>query len=181
VFFMTKYDESLKLEVVQEYLSGSLGYKSLAKKYGIGRALIARWIAGYRLHGRAGLRTKHSRYSAEFKLSVLREIERRELSHTQAAALFDLREASAIARWLRQYHEGGPEALKPKPRGRAKKMPTPKPPKVLPSQVDDAGALDALCKENEYLRAEVAYLKKVQALAQEKRQAVPKGRKPSSS
>jgi len=178
---MTKYNEKLRLEVVQEYLSGSLGQKSLAKKYGIGRACIARWIAGYRQHGILGLRAKRSEYSVEFKLTVLREIERQELSHTQAAALFDLREAGAIARWLRQYHQGGPEALKPKPRGRPKKMPSPKPPKVLPPQVDDASALEALRKENEYLRAEVAYLKKVQALVRENRQAAPKGRKPSSS
>lgn len=178
---MTKYDESQKLEVVQEYLSGAIGSKSLAKKYGIGRTLVARWIAAYRHHGIDGLRAKHRQYSAEFKLSVLREIEQRELSHTQAAALFDLREAGAIARWQRQYHEGGPEALKPKPRGRPKKMPTPKLPKALPAQGDEASALEALRKENEYLRAEVAYLKKVQALVREKRQAAPKERKPSSS
>lgn len=178
---MTKYNESLKLEVVQEYLSGSMGANSLAKKYGISRTRIVRWIAGYRLHGIEGLREKRSQYSAEFKLSVLREIEQQELSHLQAAAVFDLRDAGAIARWQRQYHEGGLEALKPKPLGRPKKMPTPKPPQVLPAQVDDASALEALRKENEYLRAEVAYLKKVQALAQEKRQAAPKGRKPSSS
>lgn len=178
---MTKYDESQKLEVVQEYLSGSMGTKSLAKKYGVGRTQVVRWVAAYRHHGIDGLRAKHCHYSAEFKLSVLREIEQRELSHTQAAALFDLREAGAIARWLRQYHEGGPEALKSKPRGRPKKMPTPKPPKTLPTQGDDANALEALRKENEHLRAEVAYLKKVQALVREKRQAAPKKRKPSSS
>ena len=112
---------------------------------------------------------------------MLREIERQELSLNQAEVLFDVREAGAIARWLRQYHEGGPQALKPKPRGRPQKMPTPKPPKVLPAQVDDASALEALRKENEHLRAEVAYLKKVQALVRENRQAAPKGRKPSSS
>ncbi|MCU7371497.1 IS3 family transposase [Paucibacter sp. O1-1] len=161
---MTKYNESLKLEVVQEYLSGGMGSKSLAKKYGIGRTRIVRWVAGYRQHGIEGLRAKCSQYSAEFKLSVLREIERQELSHLQAAAMFDLRDAGAIARWLRQYHEGGLEALKPKPRGRPKKMPTPKPPKALPAQVDDASALEALRKENEYLRAEVAYLKKPRGL-----------------
>jgi len=179
---MAKYDEIQKLEVVQEYLSGGMGAKSLAKKYGIGRTRIVRWVAGYRQHGIEGLRAKRSQYSAEFKLSVLREIERQELSLNQAEVLFDVREAGAIARWLRRYHEGGPEALKPKPRGRPKKMmPTPKPPKVLPAQVDDASALEALRKENEHLRAEVAYLKKVQALVRENRQAAPKGRKPSSN
>lgn len=45
---MAKYDEIQKLEVVQEYLSGGMGAKSLAKKYGIGRTRIVRWVAGYR-------------------------------------------------------------------------------------------------------------------------------------
>ena len=104
------------------------------------------------------------------------------LSQTQVAALFDLRGGSGVvSKWLSQYHEGGPEALKPKPRGRPKKMPTPTPPKNLPPQADDASALETLRKENEYLRAEVAYLKKVQALVREGRQAAPKKRKPSSS
>lgn len=57
----------------------------------------------------------------------------------------------------------------------------PPPPKNLPPQADDASALETLRKENEYLRAEVAYLKKVQALVREGRQAAPKKRKPSSS
>jgi transposase len=60
-------------------------------------------------------------------------------------------------------------------------MPSPKPPKALPPQDEDASALEALRKENEHLRAEVAYLKKLEALVRAKRQAAPKERKPSSS
>jgi transposase len=185
VFFMTKYNEKQKLEIVQEYLSGSMGAESLGKKYGIGRTSVVRWIAGYREHGGEGLRRKYSPYSAEFKLSVLRAIQQQELSHAQAAVFFDLRDAGAIARWRRQYHEGGPQALNPKPRGRPPKtMTTPKPqkaPQAPPPQDDAASALQALRKENEYLRAEVAYLKKLEALVRARRQAAPKERKPSSS
>jgi len=179
---MTKYSESLKLKVVQEYLSGSAGHKSLAKQYGVGRTSVLRWVASYREHGEKGLRKKFSQYDVAFKLSVLRRVERESLSQTQAAALFGLRGgAGVVAKWSRQYHEGGPQALKPKPRGRPKKMPTLKPPKALLPQDDEANALEALRKENEYLRAEVAYLKKLEALAQARRQAAQKKRKPSSS
>ena len=60
-------------------------------------------------------------------------------------------------------------------------MPTSKPPKVLSAQDNDASAFEALRKENEYLRTEVAYLKKLEALVRANRQAALKGRKPSSN
>lgn len=179
---MAKHDERLKLQVVRQYLSGSAGQRELAERYGVGRTTLRSWIDRYRVHGAQSLRRKYAEYSVAFKLSVLGRMEREALSRQQAAAMFDIRGGGGVVtKWLRQYHEGGPEALNPKPRGRPKKMPTPKPPKDLPPQSDEASALEALRKENEYLRAEVAYLKKVQALVRENRQAAPKGRKPSSS
>ncbi|WP_394471677.1 hypothetical protein [Roseateles sp. DC23W] len=33
VFSLAKHDESLKLEIVQAYLAGPIGYKALAKQY----------------------------------------------------------------------------------------------------------------------------------------------------
>ncbi len=35
VFFMTQYDEDFKRSVVQDYLTGSGGYKSLATNYAL--------------------------------------------------------------------------------------------------------------------------------------------------
>ncbi len=179
---MAKHSENLKLELVQRYLSGSMGQRALAQQYGVGRTSLRSWISRFKEHGERALRKKFSAYSAQFKLSVLQSMEREALSQTQVASLFDLRGgAGVVAKWLRQYHEGGPEALKPKPRGRPKTMPTPKPPIAPPSQDDDASALESLRKENAYLRAEVAYLKKLEALVRANRQAAPKGRKPSSN
>ncbi|AKJ32131.1 hypothetical protein AAW51_5440 [Caldimonas brevitalea] len=143
---------------------------------------MRRWIAAYREHGEKGLRKKLSHYSAEFKLSVLRQVKRQELSHTQAAVLFELRGGGGVvATWQRQYDEGGLQALHPKPRGRPKTMPKPKPTELPPPQAQDTRSLEELRKENEALRAEVAYLKKLEALVRTNRQAAPKGRKPSSS
>lgn len=179
---MAKHDERLKLEIVQTYLAGSKGCKALAKQYEVAASSVRRWVAGYQQHGARALSKKFESYSQEFKLRVLHEIKRRGLSQTEAAARFDVRGVGAIAIWQRQYDEGGPEALKPKPRGRPPNtMPTPKPPKAPPLPADDASALEKLRKENEYLRAEVAYLKKLEALVRAKRQAAHKERKPSSS
>jgi transposase len=183
VFFMAKFAERLKLEIVRKYLAGAGGTEVLAQQYGVGRTSLRGWISRYREHGEAGLRRKYGRYSAQFKLSVLRRMKDEDLSQTQAVALFDLRGGTGVvAKWQRQYDEGGPEALKPKPQGRPPNtMPTPKPPKAPPPPADDASTLEKLRKENEYLRAEVAYLKKLEALVRAKRQAAQKERKPSSS
>jgi transposase len=57
-------------------------------------------------------------------------------------------------------------------------MTAPKPPEPTPPHTDDARTLQTLRKENEYLRAEVAYLKKLDALVRANRQAAQRKRKP---
>lgn len=175
---MARYDEKFKRRVVREYLSGSSGYKALQGRHGVDQAIIKRWVDVYRRHGDAGLRKKFSHYSARFKLSVLKRMWRQELSYGQIVALFDLRGGTGVvSNWERQFHEGGLDALEPKPRGGPKKMKIPETPKV-PAQPPDARTLEELRKENEYLRAEVAYLKKLDALVRAQRLAAPKKRKP---
>lgn len=170
---MAKYTEAFKLEVVQTYLSTQIGARSLAAQYSLDHGTVRRWAHQYQVHGQAGLRKKFSHYSAAFKLSVLHRKWQEALSCRQVAALFDWRGGhGVVTAWERQYHEGGLDALEPKPRGRPKKMPKPKP----PNAADETRTLEQLRKENEYLRAEVAYLKKLRALRQAKEQLAPKKR-----
>lgn len=172
---MAKYNEAFKLLVVQSYAEGQQGFKRLAKQYGLDHATVRRWVKSYEQHGPSGLQKKFSRYSAEFKLSVLHRMRHEDLSARQAITLFDIRGGAGVVReWERQYHEGGFQALKPKARGRPK-MPTAEPPKPSLPQTEKS-TLEQLLKENEYLRAEVAYLKKLRALRQAKEQAAPKKR-----
>ena len=61
-----------------------------------------------------------------------------------------------LERWCREYRTGGPEALRPRPKGRprgARSGPKPKPTRE-----------QELAEEVAYLRAKVAYLEKVRAL-----------------
>ncbi|GCB03503.1 hypothetical protein PSUB009319_11340 [Ralstonia sp. SET104] len=55
-------------------------------------------------------------------------------------------------------------------------MTTPEPPEPVAPQNEDPHTVEQLRKENEYLRAEVAYLKKLRALLQAKEQAAQKKR-----
>jgi transposase len=173
---MTKYDIDFKLRAVKQYLSSRSGFKRLSKEYGLAPITLARWVASYQRHGIAGVSQKVGRYSAQFRLAVLRRMWREELSHRQAAILFNIRGGSTVGSWERLYHEGGLPALEPKSRGRPKTMPAPKLPQPLTPHAEDSRTLDELRQENAYLRAEVAYLKKLKALRQAKEQTARKKR-----
>ena len=176
---MARYDERFKQQVVQEYLTGIGGYRALGTKHGIDQAMVRLWVDKYRQHGDVGLRRKSSRYSAQFKLAVLQQMWQEELSYRQVVTLFDLRGGTGvISGWERLYHEGGLEALQPKPRGRPKDMKPSQTPEPVTQQAPQARTSEELRKENEYLRAEVAYLKKLDALVRAKKQAARPKRRP---
>ncbi len=75
VFFMAKYEERFRLQVVQEYLGGEASPRMLAARHGVGRTVIRRWVASYREHDVAGLKRKVAQYGAPFELSVLQRIQ----------------------------------------------------------------------------------------------------------
>ena len=171
---MAKYDEQFKLAVVQDYLTdGSVGYQALAKRHGLAsHAMLERWVMAYRLHGIAGLRKKSSKYSAEFKLSVLRHMWDNQLSMIRTAATFDIRHHAMVGIWERAYRDGGIEALTPRPRGKPKALPTPESAPDNPPD-DDKLSREQLLAEVKQLRMELAYTKKLQALVQARQKQMP--------
>lgn len=174
---MTKYADEFKYEVVQEYLDGKIGFVALSKRYNLDQSMIRRWVGWYQSHGVDGLRKKFTHYSAEFKLSVLSYIWDNAVSHRQTAAHFNIRNPGILSQWERLYLDGGLDALQPRRRGRTKLMSAPVT-KPVSDQGDEQARHDALLKEVNYLRAENAYLKKLQALVQSKqKQAQEKKRK----
>ena len=63
-----------KLEVVQRYLAGTIGFKALGHLYGLDYAMAKRWVHLYQAHGEAGLVKKFTAYSAEQKLEILQHM-----------------------------------------------------------------------------------------------------------
>lgn len=176
---MAKYDERFKLKVVRLYLSGLQGYKEVGAVHGLDYATVRRWVNSYREHGVSGLRRKGASYDAVFKLQVLRRMSKEHWSQARAAAVFDIRCANHIGKWARQYDAGGIDALRPL-RGVRPKTMRPKPP-TSPTPVVELDDKQIIARQNQELidlRAEVAYLKKLDALIQEKRAAARKKRKP---
>lgn len=173
---MTKYDEHFKLSVVQQYLAGPVGCKSVAKQHGLSHGLLRRWVDWFKAHGIEGLQKKFSHYSAEFKLTVLKHMWDNELSYGQTATLFNIRNPGCLSTWEREYRRAGLDALVPRRRGRPKTMPAP--PSHQDQKLDDSQrSREELETELEQLRMENAYLKKLQALVQARPQVQPKKRK----
>lgn len=169
---MTKYNEQFRLNAVQEYLSGESSVNAVATRHGISARTLGDWIRRFEQHGHAGLVGRGASYSASFKLMVLEAMWREKWSLSHTAVVFGIRTHSHIGKWERQYHESGLEGLSR--RCRANRM-SDNPPKRPESQAPRS--LEDVLKENEYLRAENAYLKKLDALIQQKRSAARKKRK----
>jgi len=171
---MAKYSEQFRQQLVDEFLAGGTGTKAVAARHGVDDSMLRRWIASYREHGSAGLRKKFRHYDAQFKMAVLHRMWRDGLSHRQVTALFDIRAAGSVAQWERLYHVGGIDALSPAPRGRPRKMTRSRPDKPNEETAPETRTREELLKENEFLRAEVAYLKKLDALLKAKKRAAQK-------
>jgi transposase len=155
---MSKHSTALKQSVVEFYLRGDESYRSAGARHGIDHSTVRKWVSSYKLHGVDGLARKFSHYTADFKLSVLRRMWEDGLSHRQAAATFNIRNASCLADWERGYDRGGIDALAARCRGRPRLMPEPPasdgPPQAL--QNEDTRSRDELLAELNYLRMENA-------------------------
>jgi transposase len=168
---MKKYTTEFKLKVVKCFLAGEGGAKLLSRRWSVHEEKIRTWVSHYRLHGIDGLRPKRSVYSAQFKLQVLSHQEREQLSCRQVAAVYDIRNPNQVRVWRRNLDEGGEDALK----NRKQRRPNMKPEQCDPTSPRpvEADSAQTLHEENERLRAEEAYLKKLQALIRSKKSVAP--------
>jgi transposase len=168
---MKQYMTDFKLEVVKSFLAGEGGAKLLARRWSVPEEKIRTWVSHYRLHGVDGLRPKRSAYSSEFKLQVLSHQDREQLSSRQVAAIYDIRNPNQVVVWRLKLNQVGVESFGSSKRGRFKMKPELPCPRL--SNMIATDSTQALREENERLRAEVAYLKKLQALIRSKRSAAP--------
>ena len=164
---MSKYSIDFKLEVINHYLSGKEGFTATAKRYEVKFTHVRKWVHAYKAHGHKSLIKTYTHYSGVFKLSVLKAMAQDQLSISQAAARFNIAAPSTIAVWQRLYNEGGITALEPKPRGRPS-MPKRHEIQALLAKPSSELTPDELLRKLHYLEVENAYLKKLQALAQQK-------------
>ena len=165
-----KYDYTFKLECVELVLKKHYSNVYVSKLKGPNESDIRRWVKFYKTYGKIGLLpSKNQSYSIDFKLKVLKKIKAKSLSISEACLEFNIPTKSTIFKWQKDFTTFGIEGLKPKPKGRPKSMSDYKRKKRKTDK--PLTREEELLLENESLRCELEYLKKLQALIQAEEKA----------
>ena len=169
---MAKYSYEFKMKIVRAYLNGEGGYSYLSKKYGVSaHKSIEEWVYAYREFGKEGLMRsrQNNNYSFQFKLSMVELYLSSEVSYQELALSQGINNPSLITRWVNDFRIAGPDALRPKKKGRKKTLDIKefkKPSKFGEEKPVDTSAEHVKELEDELLklRIENAYLKELRRL-----------------
>lgn len=158
----TLYDIGLRRRAVELY-EGGHGRDVISYLLNVPEGTVRKWLDTYRSVGMGALAAMGKRktaYSFETKVAAARAVADEGMTVPEAMARFGIASTSPLRKWLRAYREEGPEALRPKPKGR------PKGAEAAPKKMTREQELE---RKIQKLEAENAYLKKSIALKAEKR------------
>ena len=169
---MAKYSFAFKKKVVMEYLNGEGGWDHLTAKYELGtNSQLRRWVAVYKQFGEEGLirSRKQTKYSFEKKLAVVELYLSSEISYQDLAIQEGITNPCMIVNWVNRFRVAGPDALRPRKKGRKKTLDKPKindKSQVQEERVVDTSAEHVKELEDELLklRIENAFLKELRRL-----------------
>ena len=160
----------------------------MTKKYNISHhSLIETWVNAYREFGEEGVMRsrKNNNYSFQFKLSVVELYLSSGVSYQELALSQGVSTPSLIGQWVNDFRIAGPDALRPKKKGRKKTLDTRKLKK--PSKTNEEESVDTSAEhvkelENELLRLRIenAYLKELRRLRLEEEALLKKQRESST-
>jgi transposase-like protein len=187
---MSKYSYEFKKKIVDEYLNGGGGKSFLAKKYGIPSAeKVMQWVKSYREFGDKGLRRsrKKETYSFDYKLHVVELYLSSEVSYQELALSLEMNNPCSITKWVNDFRIAGPDALRPKKKGRKKTLKN-RVKQTVPTENTDTTSVDTSIEhikelEDELLklRIENAYLKELRRLRLEEEALLKKQRESSTA
>ena len=163
VYFMRKNHDYSALLKYMHMLEEGYSINYIRTKYGIDDSQLSKLWFLYQKEGIKALhRQPNVRSNGEFRRIVVLDIENNGISLVQASIKYGV-SASRLKVWLRTYRNGGIDALLiTKKRGRPPGMGRPK--KVQKPETE----LERLQRENRELKIELALLKKVKALVEER-------------
>ena len=185
---MAKYTFEFKKKVVQEYLEGKGGYAYIAKQNGIpAESHLRRWVNAYKEFGDEGLlrsRQKNN-YSFQFKLSVVELYLTSEVSYQELALSQGINNPNLLVKWVNDFRIAGPDALRPKKKGRKKTLDIKefkKPSNPIEENPMDTSVEHIKELEDELLRLRIenAYLKELRRLRLEEEALLKKQRESST-
>ena len=161
---MSKYSYEERLEAVLRVVEEGMSVRKSAKILGTAYEHVRRWVMRYEQFGPEGLSVKHGSYSGAFKVTVIEYMHENHLSLSQAAVKFGVPCDATVGKWERIYYEEGPQGLYRDKRGRPQKMNSKNPKKPTLNKETE----EDLIAEVQRLRMENEYLKKLNALVQER-------------
>ena len=166
---MPKYTKEFKIKLVLEYLSGECGgQETIANKYNISNSTLRNCIVKYQNGGFNNLSKKQTqdKFTSEFKLSVIQYRQINNTSLRETAEYFNLVNGSMVSRWEKAYQQRGLSGLEDN-RGRPRKDMSKadknsKNKKAI--EESEREELIRLREENKYLKMQILFEKKFQAL-----------------
>lgn len=173
-----KYSAAFKLKVVREIELGQRCTEAIARHYKLDSSTLYLWHKRYEYHGESAFSDcarPRRIYPDAFKRKVLRTMEREQLTVNETISRFKISNNGTIRRWQAWYTGRNRRPITARQRRIMPKKPTQ--PTFRPSHKLSAEQLIKQQKrELEYLRAENAYLKKLDALMREENQTTDKKR-----
>jgi transposase len=164
------YTEELKEAAVRDYLSGKYSQYEIVRNYGISsRSVLQKWINKYNSHrdlkdtskGRTSSMTKGRKTTWDERIQIVLDCLGNGKDYQKAAETYDV-SYQQVYQWVNKYEDSGDEALKDK-RGRKKDEVELTPEEKFKLQMKN------LERENERLRAENAFLKKLEEIERRRR------------
>lgn len=159
------YSKELKLAAVKDYLSGQYSLREITRKYEISSdSCLRRWIKKYNSHrelkdvskGRSCFMTKGRKTTWNERIQIVLDCLENEKNYQKTAEIYEV-SYQQVYQWVRKYENGGEEALKDK-RGRKKEEIELTQDEMIQLQIKK------LERENERLRAENLFLKKLEEI-----------------
>jgi transposase len=161
---VTKFSYEERFETVRKILEEHKTYQAAAKELGGSKEIIRRWVNSYRAHGIEGLFPQNIKYTGEFKIKVVEYMYANGLSADKTALMYKIPADATVKAWARVYNEEGAQGLL-----RSRLMQADYVMDIKPEKSKSINqAEEELITENRRLRMENAYLKKLQALVQER-------------
>lgn len=160
-----RYSKELKEQAVKDYLSGKYSQREVAKKYEISnKNVLLKWVNKYNSHreikattkGMSQSMTKGRSTSWKERIEIVFYCIAHNNDYQHAAEIYDV-SYQQVYQWVKKYELGGEDALKDR-RGRKKTE------EELTPEDRVNLEMKKLKAENERLRAENAFLKKLEEL-----------------
>jgi transposase-like protein len=156
-----------KLDAISRYENGEESLNSIAKSLNISNTeTVDFWIKKYQKHGLEAFKKSYTIFTLEDKLDILNFMSENGLSSLETAVQFNLPSPGTIRKWRISLRNNDLDALIIKKKGCPKMKKDNQ--KQTKKQAFDESSFKALQAENERLLMEIAYLKKLNALVQEK-------------